>query len=139
MTSSPAARSDAGRAANPGATKLFAALVGLAALAVLLQGVWAGMFVRERRDYSDTWVAVHSTGANVAILLALVATVVAVVRLRGRRELWIGSLVFTVLLALEAVIGGLVGDHPGLAALHFPLALALMGLAVWLPLRSTRG
>ena len=44
----------------------------------------------------------------------------------------------TVLLALEAYLGGLIGDSPAVTALHFPLAMALMGLAVWLPVRAVR-
>jgi hypothetical protein len=50
----------------------------------------------------------------------------------------VGSIAFTVLLVLEAYLGGLIGDHAGLTVIHFPLAMALMGLAVWLPFRATR-
>ena len=32
--------------------------------------------------------------------------------------------------------GWFIGDHAGLEVIHFPLALALMALAVWLPLRA---
>jgi heme A synthase len=49
----------------------------------------------------------------------------------------VGSIVFTVLLVLEAYIGGEVGGHPALQVVHFPLAMALLGLAVWLPLRAS--
>jgi hypothetical protein len=117
----------------------FSAVIGLAALAVLLQGVWAGLFLREDGGYQDSWVEVHARGADVAIALGVVATIIAFVRLRSRRELWIGSLVFTVLLLLEAYLGGRVSDAHSTAAqvVHIPLALALMGLAVWLPLRAS--
>ena len=68
-----------------------------------------------------------------------VCGVAAFVWLRQRRkDLLIGSAALTVLLVLESYIGGEVGGRPGLTAVHFPLAMALMGLAVWLPLR-TRG
>ena len=118
---------------------LFSAVIGLAALAVLLQGVWAGLFLREG-GYRDSWVEVHARGGEVAIALAFVATVIAVVRLRARRELVIGSAALTVLLLLEAFLGGKVSDDHSLGAqvVHVPLALALMGLAVWLPTRATR-
>ncbi len=43
---------------------LFGALVGLTTLVVLLQGVWAGIFLQ--RGGSDTWVYVHGVGAYVA-------------------------------------------------------------------------
>ena len=118
---------------------LYSSLIGLAALAILLQGLWAGLFAHEGKDYKQSWVDVHARGADVAILLAIAATVVAVLKLRERRDLIIGSGALVVLLVIEAYVGGLIGDHSGLTAVHFPLAMALMGLSVWLPLRATRG
>jgi hypothetical protein len=43
-----------------------------------------------------------------------------------------------VLLVVEAYLGGLIRDDgkDSLTAVHVPLALALMALAVWLPLRA---
>ncbi len=120
------------------ALRLYCAVIGLAALAVLLQGLWAGLFVHEGEDDKQSWVEVHARGADLAILLAAVATAVAFVRLRERRDLLVGAAVLTVLLALEAYLGGLIGDSPAVTALHFPLAMALMGLAVWLPVRAVR-
>lgn len=117
---------------------LYSALIGLSALAVLLQGLWAGLFIREGEDYRDNWVGVHARGAEVAIALAVLAAVVAVVRLRSRRDIVAGTIAFIVLLVLESYLGGLVGDHAALTAVHIPLAMALMGLAVWLPVRATR-
>lgn len=113
-------------------------LIGLAAVDVLLQGLWAGLFVREGQDYQASWVTVHARGADVAIGLALIATVVALVKLRSRIDIVVGSAAFTLLLAAEAYLGGLIGDHAGLTAIHVPLAMALMGLAVWLPVRAGR-
>lgn len=113
-------------------------LVGLAALLVLLQGLWAGLFIHEGQDYQQSWVEIHARGADVAIGLAVIATVVALVKLRSRLDLVVGTIAFTVLLALEAFLGGLVGDYAAMTAVHLPLAMALMGLAVWLPLRARR-
>jgi hypothetical protein len=47
----------------------------------------------------------------------------------------------TVLLVLEAYLGGLIRDEGRdfLTAIHVPLAMLLMGLAVWLPFRAARG
>jgi heme A synthase len=117
---------------------LFTTLIGLASLGVLLQGVWAGLFIREGQDFRPTWVGVHSIDATVTGALALIAVVVAFVQLRHRRDVVAGSVVFLLLLVLEMFLGGLIGDSPGLAAVHIPLALALMGMAVWLPLRAAR-
>jgi hypothetical protein len=46
----------------------------------------------------------------------------------------------TVLLVLEAYIGGLIRDDgkDALTAVHVPLAMFLMGLVVWLPFRAAR-
>ena len=123
--------------ARPG-LRAYSALIGLAALAVLLQGLWAGLFVHEGQDYRQSWVDVHARGAEVAIVLAAAATVVAFVRLRDRRDLLLGSAAMTVLLVVEAYLGGLIGDSPSITVIHFPLAMALMGLAVWLPVRAVR-
>jgi heme A synthase len=117
---------------------LFSTLVGLTSLAILLQAVWAGLFIRAGQANDGTWVTVHARGAEVAFVLALAAAVVAYWRLRSRRELLVGSIALVVLLAFEAFIGGEVFDHPRLQVVHFPLALALMALAVWLPFRSRR-
>jgi len=118
----------------------FSILIGLAALAVLLQGLWAGIFLEHdgARDAAGSWIDVHATGGEVAIALAALATVVGFVQLRGRRDLWGGSLALTALLVVEAYIGGLIRDDgvDGLTAVHVPLAVALMGLVVWLPTRA---
>src|SRR3954471_16497312 len=122
------------------ASIVFAVLVGLAALAVLLQGLWAGIFLQHdgHRDDAGSWIEVHALDGEVALALAALATAWALWRLRARRELWLGSLALTVLLAVEAYLGGLIGDDgkDGLTVVHVPLALAIMALAVWLPLRA---
>jgi heme A synthase len=117
---------------------LYSALVGLASLGVLLQGVWAGLFIREHADYDSHWVAVHSLDGQVTTALALVATAVAFVQLRAQRDLVLGTALLTVLLVVEVALGEGVGRSHALQAVHIPLALALMGLAVWLPLRARR-
>ncbi len=121
---------------HAGGARTYVTLVGLASLAILLQGVWAGLFVREGHDYTDSWVEVHARGAEVAIALTAIAFVVAVWKLRSRRDLVIGTLVMLVLLVVEAYLGGLIGDSPRITIIHFPLGMALLALAVWLPLRA---
>ena len=122
---------------------VYGALIGLASLVVLLQGLWAGIFLEHdgERDAASSWVDVHARGADLAILLGVLATGYAFWKLRARTDLWVGSLVFTLLLVLEAYLGGLIRDdgQDTLTAVHVPLAMALMGLAVWLPLRARRG
>ena len=119
---------------------LFDVLIGLTAVAVLLQGLWAGLFLQHdgKRDQASNWIDVHARGADIAIVLAAAATVAAILKLRRRRDLWGGAAVLTVLLVAEAYIGGLIRDasKDTLTVVHVPLAMAIMGLAVWLPVRS---
>ena len=121
---------------------VFAALVGISALAVLLQGLWAGIFLEHdgERDAASSWIEVHARGGEVALAFAALATAYAIWKRRSRRDLWLGGIAFTVLLALEAYIGGLIADESKdtLTAVHIPIAMALMGLAVWLPVRAAQ-
>ena len=125
---------------TPARSPLFNVLLGLTALAVLLQAVWAGIFLQHdgERDAASKWIDVHARGGEIAIVLALLTTIVALVRLRQRKDLWIGSAALTVLLVVESYIGGLIRDDSKdtLTAVHIPLAMAIMALVVWLPLRA---
>ena len=122
---------------------VFGTLTGLASAVVLLQGLWAGIFLETdgKRDAASSWIDVHARGADLALLLAALATVWAIWKLRPRRDLWVGSLVFTLLIVLESYLGGAIRDagKDTLTAVHVPLAMAIMGLAVWLPLRARSG
>lgn len=121
-------------------TTLFSALTGVAALAVLLQGLRAGIFLEHdgQRDDAGGWIDVHARGGEVALVLAVVATAVALWRHRARKDLWIGGGVLVVLLVLESYLGGLIRDDgkDTLTAVHVPLAMAVMAVSVWLPLRA---
>jgi hypothetical protein len=128
------------RTTAPARSALFSALVGLTALAVLLQGLWAGIFLEHdgKRDAASSWIDVHARGADVAILLAAAAAVVAFLKLRSRPDLWGGAAVLTLLLVLESYLGGLIRDEgkDTLTAVHVPLAMLVLGLSVWLPVRA---
>ena len=138
MTTSTTTRPTA--VAAPARSKAYSVLIGLTALFVLLQGVWAGIFLQHdgQRDAAQSWIDVHARGADLSIVLAAAATAVAFWKLRQRRDLWIGSAVLTVALVLESYIGGLIVDASKdvLTAVHVPLAMVLVGLSVWLPLRA---
>jgi heme A synthase len=127
-----------------GRDALYASVIGLTSLVILCQGVWAGLFIREGKDFDASssqsrWVEVHDWGARVAIVLAFVSLVVAVWRLRARKDLLVGTGLLFVLLLVEAYIGGEIGDHASWPTAHVPLAMALMALSVWLPSRAVRG
>lgn len=126
-------------AATPG-RRAFSIVTGLAALLVLLQGLWAGIFLEHdgERDAAASWIEVHARGGEITLALAVIALVIAFVKLRARRDLLVGSAALVVLLVLESYIGGLIADdsQDSLTAVHVPLAMATMAVAVWLPLRA---
>lgn len=121
-------------------TTLFAILTGVTSVVVLLQAVWAGIFLQHdgARDAASTWVTVHARGGEVALALAAIATIFAFIRLRSHKDLWMGSLMLTLFLVLESYIGGLIVDEgkDTLTAIHVPLGMGIMALVVWIPLRA---
>jgi len=121
---------------------VFTVLVGLAAVGVVLQGLWAGIFLEHdgHRDAASNWIEVHARGGEVTLVLVAAATVVAFVWIRQRVDLWLGGAILTALLLVEAYVGGLIRDSGKntLTAVHVPLAMAVMGLAVWLTVRGRR-
>jgi hypothetical protein len=130
----PAAR----RTSDP----VFSGLTGLIALVVLLQFVFAGVFLRYdgKRDASSQWIDAHAWGAHIGAVLALIAALYAIVRLRYRRDLLVGSVLLAGLFLVEAYIGGAIRDDgkDSWTALHVPIAFLLTALVVWLPLRARR-
>ena len=57
--------------------------MGLAMLAILLQGVWAGVFLEHdgKRDDAEGWIPVHAHGGEVALALAAVAALLTIVHI----------------------------------------------------------
>ena len=110
---------------------VISALIDLSALAVLLQGLWAGIFL-EHRDAASSWIDVHARGAEVALFFAALGTLYALWKRRARTDLWLGGMVFTGLIVVESYIGGLIRDdgQDTLIAVHVPIAMAIMGMAV---------
>jgi hypothetical protein len=113
------------------------ALVGLASLGVLLQGVWAGLFMGGSDDYG-TWVGVHQHGAEATVALAALATIAALVWLRHRTAVVVGTALLFVLLVAEMLLGMAVDGAQWAVVVHVPLAMLLLGLAVWLPTAARR-
>lgn len=122
----------------PARSTLYTVLICLAALAVLLQGLWAGLFIHEGQDFQQSWVDVHARCGEAAIVFAALASVVAFLKLRSRPAVVAGSIALTVLLVAEAYVGGLIGDQPILTAVHMPLGMALMALVIWLTSSTAR-
>lgn len=125
---------------SPNALRAYRRILTVTAVGVLLQGLWAGLFLQHdgQRDAAGTWIDVHARGADLCILLAANATVLAFITLRPRKDLWFGGAVLTALLVFESYLGGLIRDagKDTLTAVHVPLALLLTALVVVLPLRA---
>ncbi len=118
---------------------VYGVLIGLASLGVVLQGVWAGAFMREGQEYGGPWLEVHDVGAKVTFVLAGLAVVAALVWLRHRVALVVTTAVFFGLVYLESWIGGEIGAHAWYQSIHFPLAMSLLALAICLPVMHRRG
>ena len=129
-------------AARTRGNPVFSSLIGVSALAIFFQAVWAGLFLEHdgARDKATTALELHARGSEVALLFAVLATAYAVWKLRSRRDLWIGGAVLVVLLLVESFLGGQIKDAgaDSLTVIHIPLAMGIMGLAVWLPFRARR-
>ena len=127
---------------SAGVAKAFAGLVGLIAIAFVVQGLLAGIFLRYdgKRDASQTWIDAHANVAHVAFGLSLVLAVLAIVKLRQRKDPLIGSIALAVLIGLESYLGGAIVDNgkDSYTSIHVPLAMALMGVATWLALKAVQ-
>ncbi|MFN2539253.1 MAG: hypothetical protein ABR549_14040 [Mycobacteriales bacterium] len=121
---------------------VFSWLTGLTALAVFAQFVFAGLFLRYdgKRDDSSGWINAHAWGAHVGTVLAIVTAVYAIVWLRQRRDLLVGSVVLAALFLVESYLGGVIRDDAkdSLTAVHVPIAFLVTALVVWLPLRARK-
>lgn len=123
--------------ATPTAHPAHSALVGLTSLGVLLQGVWAGLFMGGSDDYG-TWASVHQHGGEATVALAFLATVAALVWLRHRTAVVVGTALLFVLSLAEMLLGMAIDGAQWAVVVHVPLAMLLLGLAVWLPTQARR-
>jgi uncharacterized membrane protein len=115
----------------------YAVLVGLVAVAILLQGIFAGIFI-EPGTHSGA-LSAHNVNADVALGLAIVAAGYAIAFLRNDDPpLVIGSVVLVaVLIALVAIGHAITGSNDdGLTPVHVPLALFAFGQTIWLIVRA---
>lgn len=124
---------------SPTATKAIAALVGVLSLGVLVQAATGGLVAREKGRKG--WINAHSGIAYLVALLAVAAVVVAFVMWRGKvgaKVVMAETVALLVAVVIQIGIGQQIGDlgkggtHPGLLAVHIPLALIIFGLALHL-------
>lgn len=111
------------------AGKILSMIAGIVALLILLQGVWAGIFLGH---HGGPWKDIHGGLGELATLIAIGGFVFALLKLKHRRDVVTGTAVLAVLMIL-AVGAGMAGK--GGLVVHLPLALASMAVAAWLPTR----
>jgi len=123
----------------PRGIRLFNALIGVTTLGIFLQAITAGEFVSQKGR--EPWIEAHSIIADVTIVVALVAAIVGLVAVRAidRVLAWSGLALF-VLLLVQVMLGHLITDaeSDGLIGVHVPLAVVIVGLAVWLSVRGAQ-
>lgn len=124
---------------NPPAIKAMAALAGCVSLGILIQAVTGGVLSRDSGHKG--LINAHSGIAYLVAVLALAAVVVAFMMWRGKAgaSVVIGETVAMLVGAVILIgIGQQIGDvseagkHPGLLALHIPVALLVFGISVHL-------
>jgi hypothetical protein len=121
---------------DPSAVKAISAIVGILSLGVLVQAVTGGIFAREANHKG--LVNAHSGIGYVVAVLALAAVVVGVVKWRGKigaQVVLAETIALLVLVIVQIAIGPQIGGnhpHPGLLALHIPVALLIFGLSIHL-------
>jgi hypothetical protein len=124
---------------NPTAIKAMAALSGCVSLGILIQAVTGGVLSRDSGHKG--LINAHTGVAYLVAVVALAAVVVAFMMWRGKAgaSIVIGETVAMLVGAVILIgIGQQIGDvseagkHPGLLALHIPIAVLVFGISVHL-------
>jgi hypothetical protein len=116
----------------------YSVLNGLVLLGVVLQGLWAGGFIGHLDG--AFWLQLHRLTAYTVVILALAAAILAAVTQRRHRAIAAWSAALFILTGAEAELGHEIGDGgpQALIAVHVPIALLIMGLAVYLSITAAR-
>jgi hypothetical protein len=122
---------------EPRERRTFAVLAGLTSLSILLQGIFAGVFIEP--GVHSGWLNAHNVNADIATALGVLTAVYAgILGSRIGRAIVTGSAVLALLLIAQTAIGHAIagsGDN-SLTAVHVPLALLAFGLTIWLSARA---
>ncbi|MCU1472007.1 hypothetical protein [Amnibacterium sp.] len=125
-----------------GVRRAFAIAVGLSALFVVFQYFTSGEFITAGmpKDTHELWTNAHGFGAYPVMVFALIAAVVALTRLRTKGGLPMLASVYFVATVAQWLLGHAISTLgiDALTPLHVVVAALVMGLAVWLSVRSAR-
>lgn len=128
--------------APAGARRIFAIAIGLSALFVVFQYFTSGEFITGGmpKDARELWTEVHGFGAYPVMVFALIAAVVAFTRLRTAGRLPVLAAGYFVATVIQWLLGHAISTLgiDALTPVHVVVAALVMGLAVWLSVRSAR-
>jgi heme A synthase len=127
-------------AATPQARRLYAILIGITVLFIFVQSLTAGEFISNAlpRGAKEAWTNAHGLIAYPVMVFALLATIVAISRLRAVP----GLAALTSLLFVGSVVQWLLGHAittlgmNWVVPIHVVLAFVIYGLAIVLSVRS---
>ena len=128
--------------AAPGPRRVFAISIGVSALFVVFQYFTSGEFITGGMpDHTrELWTEVHGFGAYPVMVFALIAAVVASTRLLGARGLPVAAAGYFVATVVQWLLGHAITTLgiDALTPVHVVVASIVLGLAVWLSVRSAR-
>lgn len=124
------------------ARRAYAVLIGLSALFVVFQYFTSGEFITDGMadGARETWTTVHGFGAYPVMVFALAAAVVAFTRLRAARGLAPATAAYFAATVVQWLLGHAISTLgiDALTPVHVVVAAVVVGLAVWLSVRSAR-
>lgn len=127
---------------TPGVRRTYAISIGISALFVVFQYFTSGEFITDDipDDARELWTNLHGFGAYPVMVFALLAAVVAFTRLVEVRGLWLATAAYFVVTVVQWLLGHAISTlHiDALTPLHVVVAAVVVGLAVWLSVRSAR-
>jgi heme A synthase len=125
-----------------GPRRAYAVSIALSALFVVFQYFTSGEFITDEmpHDAREAWTEIHGFGAYPVMLFALLALVVAFTRLRASRGLVPATAVYSAATVVQWLLGHAISTlgMDALTPLHVVVAAVVLGLAVWLSVRSAR-
>ncbi|WP_375401548.1 hypothetical protein [uncultured Amnibacterium sp.] len=123
-----------------GAHRAFAILIGLSALFVVFQYFTSGEFITDGipKATREAWTTVHGFGAYPVMVFALIAAIVAFNRLRTIRGLALGAAVYFAATVVQWLLGHAISTlgMDWLTPVHVVVAAVVLGLAIWLSVRT---
>jgi hypothetical protein len=124
----------------PTTRRWYAISLGLAVFFIFLQSLTAGVFISEAFSphVQHVWLDLHGLIAYPIMVFALVAAVVATLRLAHVRLLALGTWVLFVASVVQWLLGHAISTlgMDWVTPFHVVLAFVVYGLAIWLSVRS---